>query len=237
MQKAPQGGQNDPQEGARDASGAAQETPGAPQERPQRRQERPKRRQEHPRRDPGALLGATFGARWRPEASGGSPGGFQEPFWEDLERILKGFSRHFSPPPEASFGPFAVLFFAFCTHSKAQERNEKTRHEAQQGKAEQQSRSAPRHTPKRRACQAKRLARTSSSASVRTNTATANSGRTLSTACAATFQRIVRRCRLHLLGLPGRAFRPRANPGLTRRWAAGPANLSICYSYAVILFQ
>ena len=100
----------------------------------------------------------------------------------------------------------------------------KTRHEAQQGKAEQQSRRAPRHTPKRRACQAKRLARASSSASVRTNTATANSGRTLSTACAATFQRIVRRCRLHLLGLPGRAFRPRANPGLTRRWAAGPAN-------------
>ena len=120
-------------------------------------------------------------------------------------------------PPEPSFGPLAVLFFAFCTHSKAQQRNEKTRHDAQQGKAEQQSRSAPRHTPKRRACQAKRLARTSSSASVRTNTATANSGRTLSTASAATFQRIVRRCRLHLLGLPGRAFRPRANPGLTRR--------------------
>ena len=125
------------------------------------------------------------------------------------------------------FGPLAVLFCAFCTHSSAQGRNEKKRHEAQQGKAEQQSTSAPRHTPKSRACQAKRLARTSSSASVRTNTATANSGRTLSTACAATFQRIVRRCRLHLLGLPGRAFRPRANPGLTRRRAAGSANVRI----------
>ena len=145
----------------------ARSTPGAPRAT----QEAPGI---HPRRDPGALLGATFGARWR-------------------------------------------------KHKNAMKI---TRHEAQQGKAEQQSRSAPIHTPKRRASQAKRLARTSSSASVRTNTATANSGRTLSTACAATFQRIVRPCRLHLLGLPGRAFRPRANPGLTRRWAAGPVNFA-----------
>ena len=208
MQKAPQGGQNDPQEGARDASGAAQET-------------------EHPRSAPRGAKSDPRGAR---NTLGGTPERSWEPpsapdgAWEDFAMILEGFFESFWTPPEASFGSLVVLFFAFCTHSKAQERNEKTRHEAQQGKAEQQSRSAPRHTPKRRACQAKRLARASSSASVRTNTATANSGRTLSTACAATFQRIVRRCRLHLL--EGRAFRSRANPGLTRRWAAGPANLS-----------
>ena len=208
--------------------------PGTPPERPNRRQEHPRSAPRGAKSDPrGArnTLGGTPERSWEPPSA---PDGAQRPPEAPREasrshfgRFLKGFWKGFQvifDPPRASFGPLAVLFFAFCTHSKAQERNEKTRHEAQQGKAEQQSRSAPRHTPKRRACQAKRLARTSSSASVRTNTATANSGRTLSTACAATFQRIVRRCRLHLLGLPGRAFRSRANPGLTRRWATGPAN-------------
>ena len=138
MRKAPQGGQNDPQEGARDASGAAQETPGAPQERPQRRQERPKRRQEHPRRDPGALLGATFGARWRPEASGGSPGGFQEPFWEDLRGFWKGFRIIFDPSPRL---PLDLLrFSSSLSVPTAKHKNAMKKRDTKHSKAKQSSR-------------------------------------------------------------------------------------------------
>ena len=142
--------------------------PGTPPERPKRRQEHPRSAPRGAKSDPrGArnTLGGTPERSWEPPSA---PDGAQRPpeapreasrshFGRSLRRFWKGFRIIFDPP-EVSFGPLAVLFFAFCTHSKAQERNEKTRHEAQQGKAEQQSRSTPRHTPKRRACQAKRLA-------------------------------------------------------------------------------
>ena len=84
--------------------------PGTPPEQPKRRQERqerPKRRQEHPRRDPGALVGAKFGARWRPESSGGLREAIWLKFWSLRERCSSLFpiSDCF---PEAPSRPFLV---------------------------------------------------------------------------------------------------------------------------------
>ena len=160
--------------------------PGTPLERPKRRQEHPQRRQERPKRRQ-EHLGGTPERSWEPPSA---PDGAQRPpeapreasrshFGKILSGFWQGFRIIFDPPPRL---PLDLLQFSSSLSVPTAKHNNamnKTRHEAQQGKAEQQSRSAPRHTPKRRASQAKRLARTSSSASVRTNTATANSGRTL----------------------------------------------------------
>ena len=120
LQKAPQGGQNDP----RRVPGTPPEQPKRRQERPQRRQERPKRRQEHHLR--------------RRIAPRGSPGGFQEPFWEDFEMILEGFSRHFSPPSRL---PLDLLrFSSSLSVPTAKHKNAMKKRDTKHSKAKQSSR-------------------------------------------------------------------------------------------------
>ena len=127
--------------------------PGTPPERPKRRQEHPRSAPRGAKSDPrGArnTLGGTPERSWEPPSA---PDGAQRPPEAPREasrshfgRILRGFWKGlrviFDPPPKASFGPLAVLFFAFCTHSKAQERNEKneTRSTARQSRAAEQKR-------------------------------------------------------------------------------------------------
>ena len=75
--------------------------PGMPPERPKRRQEHPRSAPRGAKSDPRGARNTSEGPRSAPGshlrrqmAPGGSPGGFQEPFWKDVERIVEGFSSY-----------------------------------------------------------------------------------------------------------------------------------------------